>query len=949
MISLLLLFASSVTAADGAIVWETESFRYKLAAEAVSLEFIDRADGVNYCNEAAKTPFAVWSDGEARPATTATRNGDILTLRFGGPDREADFRVTAHRQRLEFELAAVRDAAGTLMELRFGTIPLTLAGLPSEKFAVSPLALKLETYVAEIPGFTPSLSGAKAFTKLGMDGAAFAVIGAPSAQLRDALKDAVTESQHLPKSPNGGPWALDSALNQQSYFLDVSGKVNEQTVESWITMLNGLGVKQLDMHGGYCFRFGDYVPNPKEYPNGYASLKAVIDRLHDAGIAVGLHTYAQFIAKDTPWVTPIPDPGLLKDATFTLAGDLAADATTVSVDETTEKMSPLTGFHHRNSATIQIGDELIVYAGVSKEPPYSFTECKRGANGTKVAAHAKGAKVHHLKEVFGLFAPNPESDLFNKVIAATAKTYNECGFDMMYMDALDGSDVLDVKGGGEFAWYYGDKFTWELFAQLKKAPLLEMSTFSHNLWAVRSRMGAWDACQRAPQTFADIHMLSNRTYSGHHFLPTNLGWWGIFPWSGVQPKRSLPDDVAYIATKAIATNSSLSLLLGFTPKDFPTSYQQQRLGGIIRQHEALRLAGSIPQRVREQLATPGQAFRLEDEGAPHFVPVNYDRHDVDTDTGEATWQAENPHGEQAPRIIIEHLLSAKPYDTPEAAPMEDFSDAAAYSALQTNAGVTGSFAIVDTPVKDAPVSAAFVVKNESAEPNRAWATVERTFEPALDLKGRGMGLWVHGDGQGAILNLQIRNPQQVTFALTDHYVTLDFTGWRYIELVDTEDYAIEEYQWPYSQPRVDWQNDLSAAMSFAYPVYHAHLDYGQIGALRIGINGIPAGKEIEVFLGPIRTLPHRSTTLKQPTLNINGGHVLFPVDLESGHMLEFTPPSEYRVVDGSGELVVKGKIEEPAPQLKAGANEIALTSAAPEAGSLHSRVTLTTAGAPLKE
>ena len=39
-------------------------------------------------------------------------------------------------------------------------------------------------------------------------------------------------------------------------------------------------------------------------------------RINAAGISAGLHTYAFFIAKDCPWVTPVPDRRLASDATF---------------------------------------------------------------------------------------------------------------------------------------------------------------------------------------------------------------------------------------------------------------------------------------------------------------------------------------------------------------------------------------------------------------------------------------------------------------------------------------------------------------------------------------------------------------------------------------------------------------------------------------------------------
>ncbi|GMW02403.1 MAG: hypothetical protein AMXMBFR84_35390 [Candidatus Hydrogenedentota bacterium] len=948
MVYLMMLLAS--LGSNEPLVFEADSFRYVLSRNATSVAFVDKTTGQDYCDNTSGIPFAVWIDERAHPASSATLVDGQLVVQFTDASRQATFRVTPSKQSLVFELVSLSPASTPLRELQFATIPLTLKGTLEEPFAVSPLALNIETYCPTIPGYTATLPGVKCFEKLGMVGAAVAIVGCPSPQLRDALKDAITGAPGIPQSSNGGPWAMDSPINQQSYFLDTTGKVNEQTVSSWIDMLNALGIKQLDLHGGYAFRFGDYMPNPAEYPNGRESLKAVVNALHDAGIAAGLHTYAMFIAKDTPWVTPIPDPGLAKNAQFTLATDLTTADTTVPVLESTELMSPLTGFHHRNSATIQIDDELIVFSNVSKIEPYAFTECTRGAYGTAIAFHDKGANVYHLKECFGLFAPDPESDLFHKVIAETAKTYNECGFDMMYMDALDGSDVLDVKAGGEFGWYYAAKFTYELMRQLKKPPLMEMSTFGHHLWAVRSRMGAWDACQRAPHTFADIHVLSNNEWR-KHFLPTNLGWWGVFPWSGVQPKRSLPEDVEYICAKALGTNSSLSLLLGFNPATYPTSDNQQRLGSIIQRYENLRLQGSLPESIRDQLAKPGQAFHLDTsvKGTYRIRPAAYLRHDVNSSSGAESWTVDNPFSSQLPSIRIETQLSAHAYDSEKSAVIEDFGDLGAYNPVQTPPGVTANFTVVSNPTKVDGVSAAFTAKNDSADRYRSWATVGRMFDPPIDLNNRGLGLWIHGDGKGEILNIQIRSPKHVTFALTEHYVRIDFSGWRYVELIESEDYTIEHYEWPYSVPRSEWEKNLASAMSFAYPVYHAHLNYGQIGELHIAVNDIPPGEEIQVYLSPIRSVRHRIVELRNPGITINGTAIAIPVALESGQMLELVPPRSFTLLDKDGEQISSGVLDHDLPQLHSGPNAFSFTCLPPESASAHARITVTAFGDPLVE
>jgi len=98
-------------------------------------------------------------------------------------------------------------------------------------------------------------------------------------------------------------------------------------------------------------------------------MKAVIDKLHAAGIQAGLHSYAMFMDKACSYVAPVPDPRLGKDGTFTLAAELPPDTRLVPVNESTVDMSTTTGFLRRNSVTLQIDDELITYAGVTKEPP----------------------------------------------------------------------------------------------------------------------------------------------------------------------------------------------------------------------------------------------------------------------------------------------------------------------------------------------------------------------------------------------------------------------------------------------------------------------------------------------------------------------------------------------------------------------------------------------------
>ena len=217
--------------------------------------------------------------------------------------------------------------------------------------------------------------------------------------------------------------------------------------------------------------------------------KRIVARLHEAGIGSILHTYAFFVDKQSKYVTPVPHPQLDAFRSFTLAGPVDAGDTEITVVESTADVSPVTGFFERNSATLHIGDELVTFTGTAKEPPYTFTGCRRGAQGTATSAHAAGAQARHLKECFGLFVPDCESELFEEIAGNHAAVVDSCGFDGFYLDAIDGSDILR---GGDEAWYWGQRFVFLIYKHLRKPVSMEMSSMWHQMWNLRSRWQAWD-------------------------------------------------------------------------------------------------------------------------------------------------------------------------------------------------------------------------------------------------------------------------------------------------------------------------------------------------------------------------------------------------------------------------------------------------------------------------
>ena len=66
--------------------------------------------------------------------------------------------------------------------------------------------------------------------------------------------------------------------------------------------------------------------------------------------------------------------------------------------------------------------------------------------------------------------------------------------------------------------------------------------------------------------------------------------------------------------------------------------------------------------------------------------------------------------------------------------------------------------------------------------------MEKKFEPGLDInKNQALGVWIKGDGNGELLNLRIESPKHLSNgARGDHFIKIDFTGWKYFELVEIE-------------------------------------------------------------------------------------------------------------------------------------------------------------------
>ena len=185
------------------------------------------------------------------------------------------------------------------------------------------------------------------------------------------------------------------------------------------------------------------------------------------------------------------------------------------------------------------------------------------------------------------------------------------------------------------------------------------------------------------------------------------------------------------------------------------------------------------------LRQSGKEFTLEmRDGRWQFRPVQNDK--VRTAGHRFTWNQHNPYEDQPLRLRLQAQMSVDPWDAPGNIQLAGFRNDQEFTLDASAPGVHGSFhAVGDT-------MGIFTVESDGTSVREgSWIKWQKTFEPCLNLnEHQGLGVWVKGDGSGALLNLRTESPRHMSMgARGDHFIKLDFEGWRYFELVEIESTA----------------------------------------------------------------------------------------------------------------------------------------------------------------
>jgi hypothetical protein len=919
-------------AAQKPIILENDDVRYVVGADGRNRTFMDKQNGRDYCVRGPEYTFlSIGMGGKTyQPSACSFSNGE-LTVEFQQAGVRVVSVVTTRPHYFTIEVKAVEGEGVeqlTLSNLRLDISEHvgTLANVAwDNRFAACIMALNLHTNAGG-KSVDQALLGSACYRKFGLVGAKIGIVGCPAQKLRSVIKEMVLRDGFV-HSDVGGAWALDAEENRYSYLFAYA---SEADADAWIAMARSGGFQQILVSG--IGPYGHYNPYPQKFPHGLAGVQSVVDKIHAAGMKAGLHMLAFTIQKNDPWVSPVPDKHLATGRTLTLASPIAPGAIFLPTVESPQGLPIHSGFWFRGGMDIMVGDEILVYTGLQTSPPYGLGGCKRGAYGTSAATHAKGSALRNLKEVFGTYVPEADSTLMDEMEQRIAYIVDACGFDMIYFDGLDGADVF---AGSAWSWYYGPQFALSVFRRVKRRLQVEASAWYHHDWHITSRLGAWDHTVRAPKKFLDLHIASNDKLND--LLPTQLGWWAFNNYKGLLGLATTPDVIEYLGCKCLGRESAFSLQ-GITPKALRKDEEWSGLLATLGEYETLRLGHEVSESIKTRLRVPGDEFTLRKrcDGKWQFLPVEYYEHKVASlDNASNVIKVTNRFPTQRPGFRIQGLMAAAPYDAAQNLVLANFSHPATFERRSAQSGVTIWLGKSGSQVKGGEMSGFLWASSCRSSRPGAWARVGKRFSPPFNMADHpALGVWVYGDGKGEVLNFQLLDLRGATAAAGEHYVIVDFKGWRYFELVEPEGKRWSDYVWPYDNPLAVWREAV---------------DDSHVVELNIYYNNVPSHDNVACKLSPLKALPVKKVKLERPRLTVAAKTITFPVALESGCYLEIRPPADCKLFDPNGCFIQEVKPKGELPMVEAGENQIVFNCDTPGGFNARAIVTTILSGPPLTD
>jgi hypothetical protein len=548
--------------------WASQFFALGLEENGTLGHLLDRYEGADYGGKADHWFCGVvLTDKSLVPCRSLKTDGHALSFTFGQLDLQVRLMIEPEEGFLIMKIGEVVGTAVDVLEsvrinlaLAKGlqTAPVMNAAM-SNKMVIGLSAIDLAVSAMPIRQGPAVRLTCTSHRRFGIVGNRMALFMCPMAQSREILQT-IQKRTGLPSPRYHGGWTKSSPAMQKSYicYKDVS----EDNVNQAIAFATRGGFDGIKIHvQNWAQSHGHSAINLKFFPNGLMGLQGVCKKIRAAGLKLMLHTFtACAISPNDRYVTPVPDPGLLKEFPTTLARDIDTVQTFIPLSAIPDGFPSAKRLPADNHLDVQIGNEIISYTSVQQHPPYGLAGCTRGAFGTKASEHAAHTSVYHLRRYFHGFVYDVDSPLGEQYTSRIAEVCNALSPEMIF---FDNAKYDEQDGDG---WYYVPKILLKIYRKLHNKNVFMQTGFLHHYtWHLVSRRSSpYGYLDWSKRPKAELERFRR---ASREFIQQEIGWYDIkldYLAAGQPPRRFYTrhgdltlQEMRYIQARAVEHEASV--------------------------------------------------------------------------------------------------------------------------------------------------------------------------------------------------------------------------------------------------------------------------------------------------------------------------------------------------------------------------------------------------------
>jgi len=687
--------------------------------------------------------------------------------------------------------------------------------------------------------------------------------------------------------------------------------------------------------------------NTEVFPRGEPDLRAFSDYLRQRDMNLKLHWISGGIGlRDPQYVGKAPDPRLASWGRGTLAADAGLTDRTIrfrpdpgvsmpfrlpGADWSSRYTRPPALHHIYDFEFMVVGNELIrvgSFKDTDKEV-WLLEDCERGAGSTRKSSHGTGHPVTGLVSAYGQqLLPDSDSSLLEEMARNYAEMLNRCGIGNVEYDGLE----IHAYNGRMWG---ANKFASLVYRHLDHPVTAYSSSGTAPPSHIEYRLNATKNMGRDRQKGIVPVLLDQPYRPASTVLDVHWGMSQACAQGYAMYSIMKPDPLFGLRIDALRSHGQTDLI-------FETATNWKRVNQLIAAEQRTQIRNTMFHE-DDMLAQAGNHSQSE---LVHVLSRGADKWEIHpskvlTRPGgeDVRWQDGQEHGAVSPRQFVkpgESLMLSNPFaeqtprmilrvlwafdssiqaetavsgsGTDERGADSAFDYAQMIATNSANSGVSGNVALQpelgeirnqrDTSFRQDGQALVVEAVNPLEHPVVNEDNLPEWSRSLNMVRRRGIGMWVTGDGCGAILVFQIPGG--------DYVVPLTFSDRRYIEIPNA--------QAAWASGHWGWR--MGSKQSY----------YDSVHYLKIGFGLIPPRTNVRASIEGLTALQEIDTELRNPVVHAGEHRLEIRGSVASGHYLTWDGGPTAAAYDANWNLVDELPVTAEAFYVPAGEFEFRLTS-----------------------